>query len=57
VVVINLPEKKSTEVFQKLYESHGIACASTVGIRMSPHVYNSMADVEKLVQALSTLAA
>ena len=56
VVVINFPEKKSTEVFQKLYESHGIACASTIGIRMSPHIYNSMGDIDKVVQALSILA-
>jgi isopenicillin-N epimerase len=56
VVVINFPEKKSAEVFQKLYESHGIACASTIGIRMSPHIYNSMTDIDKLVQALSAFA-
>jgi len=57
VAVINFPEKKSIEVFQKLYESHGIACASTVGIRLSPHVYNSMSDIHKVEQALSTLVA
>jgi isopenicillin-N epimerase len=55
VTVINVPEKKSGELFQKLYEIHGIAGASTSGVRLSPHIYNSMSDIDKVVDALASL--
>lgn len=57
IVIINLPGKDSKYIFQKLYENYGIACASTGGIRLSPHIYNTMEDINKVVNALATLAA
>jgi len=57
VTIINLPGKKPAEVSQKLYEMHGIAAAPTGGIRLSPHIYNTMADMDKLVKALESLSA
>lgn len=56
ITVINIPGKPSQEIFQKLYDVHGIACASTTGIRLSPHIYNSMEDLNKLVEAIKGLA-
>ena len=55
IVIIELPEKPSKIVFQKLYEANGIACASTGGIRFSPHIYNTLADMDKIVHSLETL--
>lgn len=52
ITAINLPGKKSTEVYQKLYEANGIACASTIGIRISPTIYNTKGDIDKVVNAL-----
>lgn len=56
IVVFNIPGKQSSELFQKLYETHGIACASTSGIRLSPHIYNTMEDMDGVVSALAQLA-
>ncbi|MBE9461706.1 aminotransferase class V-fold PLP-dependent enzyme [Dyadobacter subterraneus] len=53
---INLPGKKPAEISQKLYDLHGIATAPTGGIRIAPHIYNSLSDIDKLVSALQTLA-
>ena len=33
-----------------LYEAHGIAGAGTGGLRLCPHVYNTMAHVERAVE-------
>ncbi|WP_221393832.1 aminotransferase class V-fold PLP-dependent enzyme [Dyadobacter sp. NIV53] len=57
VTIISLPGKKPAEVAQKLYEVHGIAAAPTGGIRMSPHIYNTLADMDKVVKALESLLA
>lgn len=56
IVVVNIPGKQSPELFQKLYDAHGIACASTSGVRLSPHIYNTMEDMNKVVSALGQLA-
>ena len=56
IVIIELPGKASTEVYQKLYHDHGIACAPSGGIRFSPHIYNTMADIDRVVTALSSIA-
>ena len=52
---INLPGKKPADVTQKLYELHGIATAPTGGIRISPHIYNTLSDMDKVVKALENL--
>ena len=53
---INLPGKKPADVTQKLYELHGIATAPTGGIRIAPHIYNTLSDMDKIVKALGSLA-
>ncbi len=57
IVIINLPGKQSQEVFQKLYDSYGIGCATSGGIRLSPHIYNTRQDLDKVVDALASIAA
>ncbi len=57
ITIINLPGKTPLEINQKLYDTYGIACAPSGGVRMSPHIYNTMADVDKVVEALTTLSA
>ena len=56
IVIVNLAGKDAKDVYQKLYENHGIACASTGGIRLSPHIYNTMEDINKVVESLVMLA-
>jgi len=38
-----------------LYEQHGIAGAGTGGLRLCPHVYNTMAHVERAVEGIGAL--
>jgi isopenicillin-N epimerase len=56
IIVINFPGKKSADVYQKMYESNGIACASTIGVRLSPTIYNTISDLDKVVDALASCA-
>ncbi len=57
IVVISLPGKQPQEVFQKLYDGYGIACAASGGVRFSPHIYNTRQDLDKVVEALAIIAA
>ena len=57
ILSINFPGKTPQETYQKLYDLHGVACAATGGLRLSPHIYNTLADMDKLVAALGSLAA
>jgi isopenicillin-N epimerase len=56
IVIINLAGKNSKEMYQKLYDNYGVACSSTGGIRLSPHIYNTIEDIDKVVRALTALA-
>jgi selenocysteine lyase/cysteine desulfurase len=57
IVILNIPGKQPQDIYQKLYESYGIACAATGGVRLSPHIYNTLEDMDRIVAALATLAA
>lgn len=52
IVIISVPGVEAKTIVQKLYDSHGIATAATGGVRMSPHIYNTAADVTRAVDAL-----
>ena len=49
--------KDSKEIHQKLYINHGIASAPSGGIRFSPHIYNTLADMDKIEGALTSLVS
>ncbi len=55
VVIASAPSGVSTEVFERLYAEHGIAGASTGGIRLCPHIYNTIGHVDRAVQGLRDL--
>ncbi len=57
IVVIKIPGKNNTELYQQLYKNHGIAGAPTGGIRLSPHIYNTLQDIDKIVAALVNVSA
>lgn len=42
-------------VFQRLYEEFGIAGAATGGLRLAPHVYNTMEHVERALAAIAAM--
>jgi len=59
IVVFALPGISGREAFARLYQQYHVACAPNPvidGIRLSPHIYNTMADVDKVLTALKTLA-
>ena len=56
IVILNFPGKQPQDIYQKLYDTHGIACAATGGVRLSPHIYNTLEDMDRIVAALTTLA-
>jgi selenocysteine lyase/cysteine desulfurase len=55
VCVLRVPRGKGTEVYNKLYEEHGIAGAPTGGLRLCPHVYNTREHVERAVRGVKAL--
>ena len=55
VCVIRVPSGKADQVYQKLYAEHGIAGASTAGLRLCPHVYNTREHVERAVRGVKAL--
>lgn len=57
IVIFTIPGRNSADLYQKLYENHGIAGAPTGGIRLSPHIYNTLQDMDKIIAALASLAA
>jgi isopenicillin-N epimerase len=56
IVIINFPGKDARELTEKLYQSYGIATAPAGGIRLSPHIYNILKDIDYTVKALASLA-
>ncbi len=55
VLILKIPGHDHVKIFRELYEKHQIACAPTGGIRLSPHIYNTMEDVNRVADALATL--
>ena len=54
VCIVEVPGDRSAAL-RRLYEEHGIAGAGTGGLRLCPHVYNTMAHVERAIDAAKTL--
>ena len=59
VVVFKIPGLNLDGVLNKLYEEHHIGCAifggDLAGIRMCPHIYNTMDQIDKAVDAVASL--
>jgi selenocysteine lyase/cysteine desulfurase len=57
VVVFALPNADHDAIFQGVYETHHLACAGMhgefEGIRLSPHLYNTLEEVETAMEALA----
>ena len=57
VCVIQVSPAQRETVFNKLYEEFGIAGASTGGLRLCPHIYNTREHVERAVHGVKSLLA
>jgi selenocysteine lyase/cysteine desulfurase len=60
VVVFELPGRDHDAIFQEVYRTHRLGCAAMhglfTGIRLSPHIYNTLEQVEEAVEALAAHA-
>jgi isopenicillin-N epimerase len=60
VVVFALPGADHQAAYRGVYRSHGVGCAAMggefQGIRLSPHVYNTLGEVETAMEALAANA-
>ena len=59
ILVFSLPEISGQAAFEALYQEYGVAVARAAindGLRLSPHVYNTLADVDAVLEALRELA-
>jgi selenocysteine lyase/cysteine desulfurase len=70
VVIFSLKNVKGVDGFEQLYKEHQVASApaqvyqlvsnateTTSGIRLSPHIYNTQSDIEKVLTALKEISA
>ena len=59
VVVFKPPRVDPRDLFNSLYSDHDIAGAAMggdfTGVRLSPHIYNTMAQVERAVEVVTKL--
>ncbi len=57
VIVLRLPRADHPAVYRRLYDEHRIGCAlrggDFTGIRLCPHIYNTMEEVERVVDAIA----
>ena len=57
VVIFTLPDVDFRAAFASLYEEHHIGCAVMGGnLRLCPHIYNTMDEVERVVEVVKGLA-
>lgn len=60
VVIAELGVDDHTEIYNRIYEEHGVAGALRrgvfPGIRLCPHMYNTMAEMERVADALAASA-
>jgi selenocysteine lyase/cysteine desulfurase len=54
VVVVRFDGADARALFDTLYTQHHIAAAPTGGLRLSPHVYVTLADVERTLEAVAS---
>jgi isopenicillin-N epimerase len=57
VCVVRVLAARSNEIYSKLYEEHGIAGATTGGLRLCPHVYNTREHIERAIGGIKALLA
>jgi selenocysteine lyase/cysteine desulfurase len=53
--VAGLDRQKTGALINDLYDKYGIAGAATGGVRLAPHVYNTMADIEQAIRGMREL--
>lgn len=56
ILIFVLPRGDVSNIYERLYREHSIASALRgEGIRLSPHIYNTMAEVQRVVDAVRSV--
>jgi selenocysteine lyase/cysteine desulfurase len=55
VVIVRAGGAKGQEAYQTLDNKFGIAGAATGGLRLCPHIYNTMAHIERAVEGVKSM--
>jgi selenocysteine lyase/cysteine desulfurase len=55
VCIVRFEGREMRPIHEALYKEHHIATAPTGGLRFSPHIYNTMQDVEGALRAVRTV--
>ena len=54
VCIIGVPSENRQKLVDAMYHDHGIAGATTGGLRLCPHLYNTMEHVERAVEGVKS---
>ena len=57
VCIVRFEGREMRPIHDALYKEHHIATATTGGLRFSPHIYNTMQDVERALTAVRTITS
>jgi len=57
VCVVRFEGREMRPIHEALYREHHIATAPTGGLRFSPHIYNTLDDVQRALAALGAIVA
>jgi selenocysteine lyase/cysteine desulfurase len=52
VCIIEVPAKNRQPLLDRLYQEHGIAGSTSGGLRLCPHLYNTMEHVERAIRGV-----
>jgi selenocysteine lyase/cysteine desulfurase len=55
VCIIDVSPDNRQQLFERLYRDHGIAGATTGGLRLCPHLYNTAEHIERAGEGVRTL--
>jgi selenocysteine lyase/cysteine desulfurase len=53
ITVVRFANADTRKVYEEIYTKHRIGAAPTGGLRLSPHLYNTLEDVERAVRAVA----
>jgi isopenicillin-N epimerase len=56
VCIVRFEGREARPLYEALYREHQIATAPTGGLRFSPHIYNTMDDVQRALAAVRSLS-
>jgi selenocysteine lyase/cysteine desulfurase len=55
ICVVTFEGLDNHKIYEALYTKHGIAAAPTGGVRFSPHIYNTLEEIDRTIAALSRI--